>query len=102
MFLVTRSKLLLIISFHHALFILIKILHQHVLLESTRNNSKGDDIIIKYEPSLGEPNISNRLVLFFCTIGHLAMVAHKGQAVFANDSHFKSEFNFHVQFEFEN
>ena len=28
------------------------------------NNSKGDDIIIKYDFSLGKPNIKNRLVLF--------------------------------------
>ena len=30
------------------------------------------------------------------------MVAHEGQAVFVNDSYFKSEFHFHVQFEFKN
>ena len=30
------------------------------------------------------------------------MVAHEGQAFFANNSHYKSEFHFHVQFEFEN
>ena len=30
------------------------------------------------------------------------MAAHEGQAVFANDSHFNSEFHFHVQFESEN
>ena len=30
------------------------------------------------------------------------MVAHDGQAVLVNGSHFKSEFRFHVQFEFEN
>ena len=30
------------------------------------------------------------------------MVAHEGQAGFVNDSYFKSEFHFHVQFEFKN
>ena len=35
-------------------------------------------------------------------IGSTSMVAHKGQAVFVNDSYFKSEFHFHVQFEFKN
>ena len=30
------------------------------------------------------------------------MVAHEGQTLFVNDSHFKSAFHFHVQFEFEN
>ena len=29
------------------------------------------------------------------------MVAHEGEAVFVNDSYFKSEFHFHDQFEFE-
>ena len=30
------------------------------------------------------------------------MVAHEGQAGFVNDSYFKREFHFHVQFEFKN
>ena len=30
------------------------------------------------------------------------MVAQEGQAVFVNDSHFKSEFHLHVQLEFKN
>ena len=30
------------------------------------------------------------------------MVVHGGQAVFVKDSYFKSEFHFHVQFEFFN
>ena len=30
------------------------------------------------------------------------MAAHEGQAVFVNDSYFKRELNFHVQFEFKN
>ena len=30
------------------------------------------------------------------------MVAHDGQAIFVNDSYFKTKFHFHVQFEFKN
>ena len=30
------------------------------------------------------------------------MVAHDGQVIFVNDSYFKTEFHFHVQFEFKN
>ena len=30
------------------------------------------------------------------------MAAHKGQTVFVNDSYFKCEFLFHVQFQFKN
>ena len=33
---------------------------------------------------------------------HRCTVAYEGQAVFLNDSYFKSEFHFHVQFEFKN
>ena len=32
----------------------------------------------------------------------ICMVVHGGQAVFVKDSYFKSEFHFHVQFEFFN
>ena len=30
------------------------------------------------------------------------MVAHEGQGIFANNSHLKRKFHFHVEFEFEN
>ena len=33
---------------------------------------------------------------------YCCLVAHEGQAVFVNDSYFKSEFHFHVQLESEN
>ena len=35
------------------------------------NNSIGDDIIKKYEPSLGKPKINNRLVLFWHNRPHV-------------------------------
>ena len=36
------------------------------------------------------------------SIRNMCMVTHEGQAVFVNDSGFKSEFHFHVQFGFKN
>ena len=41
-------------------------------------------------------------VMQFAVLYSISMVDHESQAVFENDSYFKSEFQFHVQFKFKN